>query len=113
MKVAMLLHVRAKPRGAAIHGHLTRHPERTSASGSCKLWPEISGSSRFGANKDFFRRRMILLQQHIVHVPPLRGEPESAGAQPFQQMAIPFFLLDRSHAGLKLNRLRAACQYLE
>ena len=105
IKVAMLAHIRAKTRRPAVHVHLARH-----AGLHQRIETIINRRHRnirhlaLGANKNFLRRRMIpLLDQHIIHLLALRGEPEAARGELLAQMFIQSFVFDAGHSTGKLR----------
>jgi hypothetical protein len=90
--MAVLFHVRAVTRGAAI-----QHHQPHQAAFQQRVKTVIDRGVRnirhrvLGADEHLLRGRMIaLLQQHVVHVPALRREPEAAGGQPLRQRAMCF-----------------------
>ena len=104
IKVAMLAHVRAKTRGAAVDIHLTSHAGLNQ--GVQAVVNRGHGNIRhlaLGADKDFLSRRMIpLFNEHIVDVLALRGEPKPARGELAAQMFIQLFVFDSGHSLVKL-----------
>jgi hypothetical protein len=105
IKVAMLPHIRAKPRRAPVHRHLPRATRAYQ-----RIQAIINRRHRnlrhppLGANKNFFRRRMIpLLDQHAIDMLPLRREAKAARRELLAQMLIRFFMLDSGHRSGKLS----------
>ena len=104
IKVAMLPHIRAKTRRAAVHIHLPRHPglhERIQA-----IVNRCHGNFRhpvLGADEYFLCRGMIpFLDQHIIDVLALRSESEAARGELLAQMFIQLFMFDSRHSAVKL-----------
>lgn len=100
VKMAVLVHVRAKARCAAIQRDLPGQPalyQRVEA-----VVNRGHGNIRhglFGPDEDLLGGRVIaLLQQHVVNVLALRRGPESARRQAFIQVSAHRFLLDQAHA---------------
>ncbi len=94
IKMAMLVHVRAKARRAAIQLHLPDKPafnERVEA-----IVNRGMGNFRhllFRADKNFVSGRMIaLLHQHVVNALTLRRETKTARRQPLAEAGIYSFL---------------------
>lgn len=105
MKVAMLLHVRAKTRCPAVHRDLAGHPRAHQ-----RIQAIINRRHRnlrhapLGANENFLSRGMIaLLHQDVIDLTALRREAKAARGEPFAQMLIRFFMLDAGHSTGKLS----------
>jgi hypothetical protein len=104
VKVAMLPHIWAKTRRPTIDVHLPRHTalhQRVEA-----IVNRRHGNIRhlaLGADENFLGRRMIpLLDQHIINVLTLRGEPKAARRELPAQMFIQFFMFDAGHSSVNL-----------
>ena len=104
IKMAVLVHVRAKPRRAAVQRDLPGQPafyQRVEAIVNRRM-----GNLRhraLGADEDLLGGRMIaLLEQHVIDLLPLRCEPEAAGVQPLGQPAIQIFL-DHAHCRSRID----------
>lgn len=87
--MAVLAHVRAEPRRAAVQLHLPDQPalhQRVQA-----IIDGGVGNVRhvfLGAEKHFLGSRMIaLLEQNVIDLLALRREPEAARIQPFAEFA--------------------------
>jgi len=104
VKMAVLVHVRAKARCAAIQRDLPGQPA---------LYQRIEavvnrGVGNFrhlplGADENLLGGRVIaLVQQHVIDLLPLRREPEAARVQPLDQATVQFFL-DPIHDVDKIN----------
>ena len=104
VKMAMLVHVRAKARRAAVQRHLP---------GQAALYQRVEAvvnrrvrnlrHRALGADENLLGGRMIaLLEQHVINLLPLRREPETARVQPLGQTAIQIFL-DHAHRRSKIS----------
>ena len=90
IKMAMFLHVRAEPSGAAFEGDLAGQPALDQG-----IQAIIHRRHRYvrhltlGANKHFLSGRMIsLLQKHSINVLALGRKTKTARRQTFIQMAV-------------------------
>jgi len=104
IKVAMLLHVRAKTGGAAINIHLAGHAaldERIEA--VIDRGHRDIGHFALGADEHFLGGGVIpFVDKHIVDVLALRGEPEAARGELPAQLFIQLFMFDSGHSFAKL-----------
>ena len=95
----MLAHVRAKTGGSAVDVHLARHAALDE--GIEAIVDRGHGDIRhlmLGADENFLGGRMIpLLDEHIIHVLALRGEPKAARGELPAQVFIQFFMFDSGH----------------
>ena len=98
--MAMLMHVRAKARRAAVQRDLLGQAafyQRVEAVVNRRV-----GNLRhlpLGADENLLGGRMIaLLEQHVIDLLTLRREPEAAGVQPRAEFIADFFL-DQTHRG--------------
>src|SRR6185369_10158673 len=99
IKVAMLLHIRAKAGRAAFEGDLPHQ-----AASHQRVEAIVNGRhgnighGGLGADKDLLGGGMIaLVQQDVVDLLALGGEPEAPGGEAFVQGITHFFVSNRSH----------------
>ena len=102
--MAMLLHVRTKPRRAAFQLHLANEAafhERVEAVVNRRM-----GNFRhrlLRAHENFLRRRMVaLLHDHVIDVLALWRETKAARAQLFSQVLLGFTVGDDAHYRLEV-----------
>jgi hypothetical protein len=114
MKMAMLVHVRAIARRAAIQSDLPGEAafhERIEAVIDCGV-----GDFRhllFGADENLLGGRMVaLVQQHVIDLLALRRQAQTGGAQLFGQVLFVLLVAARLHSG-KIYRTGKTSQDLE
>jgi hypothetical protein len=99
VKVAVILHVWAKSRRAAFHGHFTG--KTGFYQGIKTVVNRCHGNLRqlaFSAKKNFLGRGMIpRLAQHFVDVQPLRRESKAAISQPLVDTRGHLIVFSRAH----------------
>ena len=97
--MAMLLHVRAKPRRATFQLNLADEAalhERIEAIINRRV--RNLRHRAFRADENLLRRRMVaLLHDHVVNMLALRRETKAARAQPFSQVMLGFAIWDCAH----------------
>lgn len=101
IKMAMLAHVRAEPRRAAVELHLAH--EATLYHGIEAVVNRGHGNVRrpaFDADEDLLGGGVVaLLQQHVINVLALRRGAQAARAQPFGQVILNLAMAGCLHAG--------------
>ena len=99
IKVAMLPHIRTKPRRPSLQGNLAHHP--AFHKGSQAIINRGHRNLRhllLRPNEDFLCSRVIpLFQQHIINLLALRRKTKPARRQTLVQRAVYFSLCNRGH----------------
>ena len=99
MKMAVLVHIRTKPRRASVNRHLprqTRFHQRIEAVVNRRV--RNFRHRFFRADENFFRRRMIALrQQHVINLLTLRRQAQTRRAQLFRQVQFVWMCFARFH----------------
>ena len=115
MKVNVLLHIRTKPRRAAVNRDLPRQSTLHQ-----RLETIVDSRHRnlrhhfFRAHENLICRRMIAFaQQHVIHLPTLLREPKAAIRKARVQLALNFFISNCAHCVQAIYRTCRGCQYLE
>jgi hypothetical protein len=100
MKMAVLVHVRAKTSRAAIQRDLPSEPGfYQSVEAVVNRRVRNLRHLSFGADENFLGGRVVaLLEQHVINLLALRREAEAARAQPFDQVAFRWFAAGGAHA---------------
>ena len=99
MKMAVLVHVRAEARCAAIHSNL---PDETTLHQCIETIIDRGvGNLRhrlLGTDENLLRSRMIaLVQQHVIDLLALGREAQAGGAQLFRQVLLVLLVAARFH----------------